>query len=390
MSSTVNKIRLQRHKRILLGTLGTVLAVALSFCGWVYRAKTQRDLNTKLLGAVRKENADAARLLLAHGADPNIRDVTQQPVSLWKQIRHAFHKDELSSDSQADNDKPTVLDMVFQSKSVRFGDIEEVPNENVPLAKALLDAGARSDDSFQRHITPLMKAVSFDQLRTVKLLLDHGANPMAHDDQGRRPMHYIGAIGLDGADRLEIVQLLVKRGAVIDATDNDGSTPLMDIAAGCKDVRVVQFLVAHGANVNLRSKDGNSALLMSTSFGRTETTRFLLEHGAQVNVHDQNENTPLANAAVMNSILDIKMLLALGAKVDAINRNGDTPLIYCVSFCNSLGADMSTSLEIMRLLIDHGADISHRNKEGDSALSLAKKVNWGEAIELLEAAGARQ
>ena len=78
MSSTVSKTRRNWHRRTLFGTLAAIIVLALSFCGWVYRAKTQRDLNMKLLGAVRNDDTETARVLLMQGADPNIRDVPEE------------------------------------------------------------------------------------------------------------------------------------------------------------------------------------------------------------------------------------------------------------------------------------------------------------------------
>jgi len=140
-----------------------LVLVAALFGGWLYHAKTQRDLNMRLLGAVRKGDVEAARLLLLHGADPNIRDVPQQ-LSLWQQIQRAFHQ----NSQKADDRKSTLLELAFDSEY-----------ENPPMVKVLLDAGARPDDSSHAHVTLLMTAVSFDQLQTVRTLLDHGANPLA-------------------------------------------------------------------------------------------------------------------------------------------------------------------------------------------------------------------
>jgi ankyrin repeat protein len=69
-----------------------------------------------------------------------------------------------------------------------------------------------------------------DQVGILQLLLDHGANPNARDDDGSTPLHHCswwekGGYGpsqgsVDGA------RLLLKYGAIIDAEDNEGRTPL--------------------------------------------------------------------------------------------------------------------------------------------------------------------
>ncbi len=381
MSSIVNKIRPQRYKRIALGTLAAIVILALSFCVWVYNAKTQRDLNMQLLGAVRKGNAEAARSLLKRGADPNIRDVPQQQLSLWQQIRHAFHKDSPSLARQAKIYTPTPLEIVLERKHLgQLRHISVEPSENAPLVKALLEAGARPDDSWDSHVTPLMDAVSYNQLQTVQLLLDHGANPGARDGNGRLPLHYISGFG---PDNLMIVEVLLRRGNDVNSADDDGQTPLMQAVGNAGDedaIKLVRFLAAKGANVNALSKDGSSALLQAAASGKTEIIRFLLEQGAEVNVHDKYDETPLSNAAGNDNVTVVKMLLAHGAKVTSVDEDGDTPLTSCIK--------ASGSPEITKILIQHGMDVDHRNKAGETALSLAKKAGWQKAIRLLKAGGA--
>ena len=65
-----------------------------------------------------------------------------------------------------------------------------------------------------------------DHVSVIRLLLDHGANPNARDDDGSTPLHHsswwIG--GVQGT--VEGTRLLLKYGAIIDAEDNEGRTPL--------------------------------------------------------------------------------------------------------------------------------------------------------------------
>ena len=268
MRDAVNKVRKLTRSKLLIGTLGVVLVLALSFGGWVYRAKTQRDLNMQLLGAVRKGDAEAARSLLKRGADPNIRDVPQQPLTLWQQIRYAFHKDRQTVQGQM----PTVLEMAMHSDSD--------PNPrmvNAALVKTLLEAGAHPDDCSEDHITPLMVAVQFDSPQTVQMLLDHGANPLARDDDGLRPIHYLTG---NDTDELKIADLLIKSGEDVNVTDNTGNTPLMNIS-GSENIPTVRYLIAHNANVNQRNEGGNTALTIAESEEEKETIRLLKAAGAK-------------------------------------------------------------------------------------------------------------
>lgn len=342
MPDAVNKARLKSRKRMLLGMLGIVLILVLSFGGWVYKAKTQRDLNRQLIAVVLDGDAEAAQSLLKRGADPNIRNVPEQPLSLLRLIRHAFHKDSKTAQDHMDSESRTMLEMALDI------DGEHDPeNENVALVKVLLDAGARTEDSSFCHQTPLMWAISYDRLQTVQTLLDHGADLLAKDDRAQLPIYFLND---RGTDELKIAELLVKRGSDVNAVDYKGTTPLMNLIGGRKeDLQVVQFLIAHGADVNARSQGGYSALLVSTDIQDSQITRLLLEHGAEVNVYDfKDKNSALQKAVEHDSLQEIAMLIA------------------------------------------YGADVNHRNKAGETALSLAKKQNYPKRIRLLEAAGAKQ
>ena len=268
MRDSVNKVLRLRRRILLIGTLGIVLALTLSFGGWVYKAKTQRDLNRQLLSAVRDGNTEAAQALLERGADPNIRDVPQQQLSLWQQIRYAFHKDPQTVQGQM----PTVLEMAMQSDS------DPDPRVvNAALVKTLLEAGARPDECSEDHTTLLMAAVGRDSLQTVQMLLDRGANPLARDDDGMRPIHYLTG---NDTDELKIADLLLKSGEEVNVTDNRGNTPLMTIS-GSKNIPTVRYLIAHGANVNQRNEGGNTALTLAESEDEKETIRLLKAAGAR-------------------------------------------------------------------------------------------------------------
>lgn len=247
------------------------------------------------------------------------------------------------------------------------------------MIKVLLDAGARPDDCSEGRTTPLMMAVLGDRLETAQTLLDHGANPLARDDTGQLPIHYLA---FAEGSQLKVVELLVKRGNNVNAADNEGETVLMKALHKRVDVSILRSLIAHGANVNARSKNGNSALLEATGVGDVRTILQLLEYGAEVNVCDSDKFTPLHKAIQEPSRALIKALLAHGAKIDALNKYGDTPLTICVRG--------GSRPHIVEVLIEHGADVNHRNNAGETALSLAKKQNYTKTIQLLEAAGAKR
>ena len=296
-----------RRRKGLMVTCGIVLALAVSFCGWVYKAKTQRELNRQLLEAVRNGDTKEARSLLKRGAEPNIRNVPEEPLSLWQQIQHVFRKDSQPSDDQ----NASLLEMAMHSDSE-----DTSQSVNVALIKTLLEAGAHPDDNSEGHVTPLMIAVQYDSPQTVQMLLNHGANPLAKDDSGKCPIHFLDS---DDSDGFKIVEMLLEHGSDINAVDNHGETALL-LHCTYGKIHMLRFLIAHGAKADVRDKDDNTPLilcfltLLLSSSRRTDMVKLLIAHGADVNQRNILGGTPLSLAKRKKDQQGIRLLEAAGAK----------------------------------------------------------------------------
>jgi len=90
----------------------------------------------------------------------------------------------------------------------------------------------------------------------------------------------------------------------------------------------------------------------------------------------------LGDAAWSYNVQEVKTLLANGADVNFIDKFGDTALMRVSAKGNT---------EIMKILLDHGADvtINQKDKFGDTALDKASKRGYEGAMKLLKAAGAK-
>jgi len=356
--ATTNPTKLRSPLRFK-ALLGTIIVLSL-LCGWYYNAKNRIALTGKLVVAVQKNDTKMAEELLAQGADPDARDEPERPLNLWQLIRHALHRDSSDPNYTAYMSAHTVLETALDPE-----------HNNLPLAKALLEAGAHADYSSEHGVTPLMTAVSLDQLERVHLLLDHGASPLAKDGNGQISLHHLAN---NLGSQLEIVQLLVQRGDGVNAADNDGRTPLINCVT-YGDGSVIRFLLAHGASVNAQSKEGVTALMTAISANDTDAIQLLLEHGANVNAIDSSKRSSLCEAARNALPAIVTLLLDHGANVDPIDMNGDTPLTACLDF--------GDNPDVVRILLAHHADIMHRNKDGATALSIAKKAEYSQSLALL-------
>src|SRR3990172_10442231 len=142
------------------------------------------------------------------------------------------------------------------------------------LINILLDHGADIEARDNNDFTSLHYAAFNGHQVTVAFLLDHGANIEARDNQGVTPLHIAA---LDGHQAT--VALLLDRGANIESQGNQGQTPL-HYAAAYGHQATVALLLDRGANIEAQDNDGSTPLHCAASNGHQATVAFLLERGA--------------------------------------------------------------------------------------------------------------
>jgi ankyrin repeat protein len=106
----------------------------------------------------------------------------------------------------------------------------------------------------------------------------------------------------------------------------------------------------------------------------------LLESGVDVNGRTQTGSYALNNAAVENHIEVIRILLDRGANPNVQNIQGDTPLICATKYAGGKPATV-------KMLVAAGSDLALKDDDGKTALDYAKEKDQQEAIALLEKPG---
>jgi len=155
------------------------------------------------------------------------------------------------------------------------------------------------------------------------------------------------------------VESLLKKGVYIHAQDKEGRCAL--VAAAYKNhLEMADVLITAGADVNMKDNTLQSAYLISTSDGYTELLKKTLKAGADVHSTDSYNGTGLIRAADRGHVEIIRELLKTDIRVNHINRLGWTALLEAII----LGDGGKRHTEVVRMLVDSGADVNLPDKDG--------------------------
>jgi ankyrin repeat protein len=215
---------------------------------------------------------------------------------------------------------------------------------------------------------------------------------------GWTPLHHAAERG-----HSSVIALLIARGADVDAREGgDGATPLH--WAACRGhLRAAQILVSAGADVNAaddrygRGPLGWATLLAEPS---EKVARLLLSQGARLDIFSA---IALKNVEAVREMIRLsaeragrsEFLISLrrGRAIRAMVQGDPTTLNATLGPCFDLQRPLHVavrggSLEIVRFLVENGADLRARTASGRTPLCMALEMKRRDLVELLIARGA--
>ncbi|XP_074786463.1 B-cell lymphoma 3 protein isoform X1 [Athene noctua] len=191
--------------------------------------------------------------------------------------------------------------------------------------------GGRELDVYNRlRQTPLHLAVITGQPGLVRLLVAHGASPMALDRLGRTAAH-LACESRSPRCLRELLRPGPHGGPDLQARNYEGLTPLhVAVSSGARDS--VLLLLEHGADVDaVDIKSGRSPLLHAVESNSLEMAELLIQRGASVNAQSYAGCTALHAAAGRGLLGVLRLLLRSGADCALKNYHNDTPLAVASS-----------------------------------------------------------
>ena len=264
-------------------------------------------MRTALHRAATSGQKHVAELLLANGANANVKDVWPGGTPLHYAAEKG-HKDivELLMAKGADVNMKNLRDETPLHFTARNGhkDIAEL------LIKQRVDVNAK--DTSGR--TALHYAAREGHKDIVEMLLANGADV----NIGEKHYSRTAAEFAINQNHTEIVELLVAKGADI--------SPL-HLAIYLKDEAKARSLIEGGADVNKRTPYGTTPLHRAVGAGLKDIVQLLIDKGADVNAKDNWDWTPLHSAVYSDNDI-VGLLLVKGANVNAEDGDSRTPLWY--------------------------------------------------------------
>ncbi|MBI1194359.1 MAG: hypothetical protein GC138_00730 [Gammaproteobacteria bacterium] len=250
--------------------------------------------DTPLIAAIRFEHADAAAVLLNHGARPELPNRDNDTPGLLA----------------ARNGMAQIVALLLEKGlDPNLAEIPEIDGYSVAnLVKggssraALIEAAMRGHDS------------------VIDVLLNGRANPDIRDEEGRTALFWSASQGY-----FRSVERLLDGHADANIPDKHGTTPLM-LAAKAGYLKMAESLINQGADVDAvdgepdpygsvrpQERSGNSALIFAARGGHLELVRLLLDHGATPYLHtDRGESA--ADVARKNGYAQVATLLETRSK----------------------------------------------------------------------------
>jgi ankyrin repeat protein len=332
----------------------------LTFCAAGIRVSAAGD--TRLADAAMRRDVAAVRKLLDDKIDVNAPGADGTPALHWLVRVDDFEDARRLIRAGADASKPNRYGVTPMQLACANG--------NAQMIALLLEAGADPNVVDKQGETALMSAARVGSVDSVKTLMDHGATIDARDPAFQQTALMV-AIRENHPD---VVALLVDRGAQVNVQTRTGDTPSwilpnsvpgfghgIGIVRGGLPDRGSRFLIP-GAM---------TPLLYAARDGRIESAKVLLAAGAEIEHADANGITPLLMAITNNHVDMARFLIDRGANVRAVDWYGRTPLWASIELRNmdvdsstfENGVDRGPVLDLIKVLLDKGAEVNARMKE---------------------------
>jgi len=212
------------------------------------------------------------------------------------------------------------------------------------------------------HNYPVLDAAFLCSIKTLKLLVDRGANLKQTDSKTGNSVLHMLAIRFHAKAREEMLDYLINEKKLkVDLLNKEKQTPFHHVFSSYiwvpsakKGIAAIELFEKYGANLKVQDASGKTVLcFLSTAF-----------------VHIPTEQKKHQNR--LKDLVEIsKVLIEKGVDVNLPDNNKSTPLVSFLSYSKKLPDEVK--VDFVTLLMENGAKTNIKNKKGEKALKLVDK-----------------
>jgi len=256
-------------------------------------------------------------------------------------------------------------------KSYRNGDTllhMACRNSDETLVRTLLEKKISINIKNNDGETPLHTACANKNIDIAELLIKHDADINAQDNKCNTCLH----IACKNND-LEMVRFLVNQKKIrLDAKTISGwgrsKNTCLHITCKKGYAKIVQLLLEKNSDVNIGNNYNQTPLQIACSKENLPIIKLLINHKSTT---EKNKIIELFMACKYRKPLTLQVLLKNNVNPNAQDKNGDT-VLHQISTCH-IASNKKDEWSILQLLMNKKADINIQNKQGNTPLHLAAK-----------------
>ncbi|KAL6355599.1 hypothetical protein LRP88_11201 [Fusarium phalaenopsidis] len=303
-------------------------------------------------------------------------DIGQLYEKIMSDFKDIVRGEEFRKQIEKDVDNDSVRDGQSDAGFVMRNFIDQTPVIGYPDqgagASSTSDTLAGGDDLFNMdNPEAMLDAVRSQNKQYVRALISRGVGLTGRSKQGFTVLHYC-AFDNDVA----MGQLLIKNGAQLNTKDFHLRSPLR-LALSLPSYGFAELLVDRAdPNHVLRTSNREIVLIGVCANHFLGVARELLKAGANPNHASNDGRNAMYWALYCGNVELFKLLVQNGGDVNYRWQHDECTLVM-------MAAERG-NMDILRVLMDAGADVGGQNKNGETALGLAQQKNKKQAVELLQ------